>query len=268
MVKEKVNRLREIIEDMGKLIVAYSGGVDSTFLLKIAKDIVFDGVIAVTATSPIHPVSEREEAKRIAKELGVSHIIVESDELSITEFVNNTCDRCYYCKYAFFIRLKEMAKELNILWIADGTNFDDISDFRPGMRALNELGIRSPLKEAELTKNEIRILSKELNLATQDKPSFACLATRFPYGEKITQQKLEMVAQAEDYLMGLGINQLRVRHHGKLARIEVDSVADIGMFANPEVRKQVISKLKSIGYTYVTLDLEGYRTGSMNEILE
>ncbi|MDI6840912.1 MAG: ATP-dependent sacrificial sulfur transferase LarE [bacterium] len=266
-IETKLLKLKNSIKNMGKLVVAYSGGVDSTFLVKVAKDVLNDNLIAVTAKSMTYPLREFKEARKVAKLLGVRHIAIETDELNLPEFVNNTIERCYYCKKELFTKLKEISTREKILWVADGTNFDDINDFRPGLRVLKELKIMSPLKEAGLTKAEIRMLSKEMNLPTWAKPSFACLASRFPYGEKITRENLQIVASAEDYLIGLGIKQIRVRHHCNLARIEVGSPGDIILFAKSQFREQVIKKLKSLGYTYVTLDLEGYRTGSMNEAL-
>lgn len=259
--------LQNIIDDMGSLLVAYSGGVDSTFLLKVAKMTLGGRVMAVTATSLTYPKREHDEAQKRAKEFGVRHMTIVSEELDIPEFSDNPPDRCFYCKKELFSRLREIAVREGMNYVADGTNLDDVGDFRPGMKAAEELGVRSPLKEAGLTKQDIRELSRELGLSTWDKPSYACLASRFPYGDKIVPEGLRMVAEAEDYLHDLGFRQLRVRHHGNLARIEVPK-GEVGRFREEGLRAEVVEKLKSIGYTYVTLDLQGYRSGSMNETLD
>lgn len=264
-MRSKLSKLEKIIKDMGSLIVAYSGGVDSTFLIKFAKDVVDTNVIAVTARSPIHPKAEYEEAKKIAESLGVRCITIRSKELNIPQFVANTPRRCYYCKKALFTQLKEIAEKRRIPWVADGTNFDDSSDFRPGIEALEELGIKSPLKEAGFTKEEIRKISKKMGLVTWSRPPSTCLATRIPYGEIITKKKLKMIELAEDYLHSIGISQVRARHHGKIVRIELKK-EDMNLFSKPEFRKKVVSAFKKLGYTYITVDLEGYRTGSMNPV--
>lgn len=258
--------LQENIKSMRSLLVAYSGGVDSTFLLKVAKVILGNDVVAVTSRSPIYPAREIVEAIKVAKGLKVKHLIIETPELGLQEFTNNSSNRCYYCKKGLFTRLKEIAKNQGINCIADGSNLDDTGDFRPGLKALQELGIRSPLKEVGFTKPEIRDLSKEMGLPTWNKPSLACLASRVPYGECITPEKLQMIEEAESYLFGLGVRQVRVRHHGAIARIEVEGDTDFRLLS--QFRDQVVYALKKIGYTYVALDLQGYRTGSMDEILD
>jgi len=265
-LKRKLKKLKEILTKMESVLVAFSGGVDSAFVLKVAKDVLGDKVLAITATSPVYPSEEIEQAKTLAQDLGVKHKIIESQELSNPKFFNNPKDRCYWCKRELFAELLNIARENNLKYVLDGTNFDDLDDFRPGMKAAGEFGIRSPLKEAMLTKEDIRSLSKRLGLPTWDKPSFACLASRFPYGMKITRGNLIKVNSAERFLKRFGITQVRVRHHDKIARIEVVE-EDIPKLLEEKLRRQVISCLKKLGYSYVAVDLEGYRTGSMNEVL-
>jgi uncharacterized protein len=262
----KLRRLKEIVESYGTLLVAFSGGCDSTLLLKIAHDVLGDGAVAVTARSETYPSREYAEAVRIARQIGVKHLTIDTEELSVEGFAGNPPDRCYFCKKELFEKLMEVAKENGIRHVADGANLDDASDHRPGMRAAAELGIVSPLREARLTKDDIRDISRTLGLDTHDKPSFACLASRFPYGEEITPEKLKMVAAAETFLKQLGFPQVRVRHHGATARIEVPE-EDIRRFGDDSLRESVASKLREIGYVYVSLDLIGYRTGSLNEVL-
>lgn len=263
---KRLQNLQSIIREMGSLLIAYSGGVDSTFLLKVAKDTLGDRVIAVTAKSLTYPRREHGEAQERARRLVARHLTIVSEELEIPEFSDNPPERCYYCKRELFSKLREIARKEGMNYVADGSNLDDVGDFRPGMRAAEEAGVRSPLKEAGLTKEDIRELSKGLGLSTWDKPSFACLASRFPYGDKITPKGLQMVAEAEEYLYGLGFKQLRVRQHQNLARIEV-SQEDIERFCDDSLRMMIVETLKGIGYTYVTIDLQGHRSGSMNEAL-
>ncbi len=265
-MKEKLHSLIQNIKKMESLLVAYSGGVDSTFLLRVAKDALGDNVVAATAKSPTYPEREYEQAKMMARELGVKHLTIFTEEHQQPEFFHNPPNRCYYCKRELFAKLRQLAGQEGLSWVADGTNYDDLGDRRPGMLAAAELGIRSPLCEAGLTKDDIRALSRQLGLATWDKPSLACLASRFPYGDEITLEGLSMVAEAEEYLQGLGFKQLRIRQHNNIARIEV-APEEMGRFYDRELCNQVVNKLKAIGYTYVTLDLQGYRTGSMNEVL-
>lgn len=266
LLQEKYANLKDYIKNLGSLAIAYSGGVDSTFLLKVAYDVLGENAIAVTATSSTYPKREFEEAKRWIKDIGAKHIIIESEELDINGFSENPTNRCYYCKQELFTKVQGVAMENNIKYVADGSNLDDLGDFRPGLQAAAELKVVSPLREAKLTKEDIRALSKELALPTWSKPAFACLSSRFPYGHKITKEKLSMVEQAEDYLYELGLRQLRVRHHENIARIELGEV-EFEKFMNKNLMRQVGEKLKEIGFTYVTLDLNGYRTGSMNEVL-
>ncbi len=263
--EEKLETLKKKIAAMKKVLIAYSGGVDSTFLLKICVDVLGrENVLAVTAISPTYQKEEIEGAKRIASEMGVKHMIIYTDEMKNDAFTSNPLQRCYFCKKELFSKLREIAEKYGIEYVLDASNKDDASDFRPGMKAARETGIISPLMEAGITKEEIRYFSREIGLPTYDKPSQACLASRFPYGEVITEKKLKMVEEAEKFLKELGFKIVRVRHHGKLARIEVGK-EEIEKFFDEELRKKVMDKLKQIGYTWVCLDLLGYRSGSMNE---
>ena len=264
MTMEKLKLLKDYIRSKGSAVIAFSGGVDSSFLLKVAHDVLGDNVLAVTAQSCTFPEREFAETVSFTDFYGMKHKIISSDELEIPEFVENPPHRCYICKKDLFSKMKMVAKEQNLRHVFEGSNLDDLSDFRPGLKAISELQISSPLKEVGLTKDEIRILSKEMGLNTWDKPSFACLSSRFPYGHKITREKLKMVDAAEQFLIDLGFKQVRVRHHGETARVEMGE-EDFQKLLDPQTRKNVYSKFRQLGFLYSTLDLMGYRTGSMNE---
>ncbi len=267
IAKRKLLRLQEVLCSLESICIAYSGGVDSTFLLRVSKDVLKENVLAVTATSPTYPHHELMEAIESAQKIGVRHLIISSNELDIPAFSENTTNRCYFCKHDLFQKLKAEAEKCGIKTIADGSNYDDTKDYRPGRKAAKELGVRSPLCEAELTKNEIRYLSRELGLSTWNKPSLACLSSRIPYNEKITEEKLKQVEEAEGMLRDLGFTQFRVRHHNDIARLEF-MPDEMSLLKNPEIRLTIDSALKNLGFRYVTVDLRGYRTGSMNEVLE
>lgn len=264
--ENKEAKLRAIIKDMGSVLVAYSGGVDSTYLLRICKDVLGDNVLAVIATSETYPSQEIADACAMAERLGVRYEVIATDELANEDFAKNPPNRCYYCKSELFSKLQAIAKNRGLNYVLDGSNFEDLSDYRPGREAAKELGVRSPLVEAKLTKAEIRELSRRLNLPTWNKPSFACLSSRFPYGHEITPEKLAQIDAAERFLRGLGFSQVRVRHHDSIARIEIPREM-FDKLLDPTTSAQITEKLKAIGFTYVTLDLQGYRSGSMNEAL-
>jgi len=266
-IKEKYDRLREIFQSMGRVVVAYSGGVDSTLLLRVARDTLGEGnVLAVTALSPLYPDRELAGAKKLTQAMDVKHLLIKSNELEIEGFSKNPPDRCYFCKRELFGELLKLAQKEAIPFVVEGSTLDDEKDHRPGRRAIRETGVRSPLKEALLTKAEVRELSNVFGLPTWDKPSFACLASRFPYGEEITPEKLKMVDEAESFLLRLGFKQVRVRHHGNLGRIEIYP-EEIERLLDRSMREEVVSHLKKIGFHYITVDLQGFRSGSMNEVL-
>jgi len=266
-IDDKNNRLSEILTAMGSTVVAFSGGVDSTFLLASALETLKNNVLAVLAVSPAIPLEEQNAARELAQSMGARLRVITSTELEIPGFKNNPENRCYLCKTELFGMILRIAEEENLNFVVEGSNVDDTSDYRPGMRAIKELGIRSPLMEAGLTKEEIRFLSKQKALPTWDKPSMACLYSRIPYNDLITVPRLKRVDRTESYLRSLGFQQLRVRDHDTLARIEVDPDS-ISKIIDTEVRGKIVEKFKEAGYQYVTLDLQGYRTGAMNELLD
>ena len=266
-MENKLEHLKEYLKGLGSVAVAFSSGVDSTFLLKVAHDVLGDKAIAITAQSCSFPKRELNEAKAFCEKEGIKHVICQSEELEIEGFSKNPPNRCYLCKKELFEKIGDIAKKNGIEYIAEGSNMDDNGDYRPGLIAVKELGVKSPLREAKLTKAEIREYSKELGLPTWDKQSFACLSSRFVYGETINEKKLGMVDKAEQLLLDMGFHQVRVRIHGNIARIEV-LPEEIAKIIEEENRTKIASKLKEYGFDYVTLDLLGYRTGSMNETLE
>ena len=261
---EKYENLKAYLKSLGSVAVAFSSGVDSTFLLKVAHDVLGDKAIAVTAASCSFPERELNEAKKFCAENGIQHIVCESEELDIDGFRQNPKNRCYLCKLELFEKVWNIAKENGLNAVAEGSNMDDNGDYRPGLQAVAELGVTSPLRHSKLAKEEIRILSRNLGLPTWDKQSFACLSSRFVYGEEITRDKLSMVDKAEQLLLDLGFHQVRVRIHGMMARIEVEPAEFSKVLEN---REKITKEFKTYGFTYVTMDLTGYRTGSMNETL-
>lgn len=263
---EKYQRLQEYLRKLGSVAVAFSGGVDSTFLLKAAHDVLGDKAIAVTVRSCLFPNREFDEAKAFCEREKIRQFVCEANELEIEGFTENPPNRCYLCKKDLFEKMQHIAQMQQAAYVAEGSNMDDNGDYRPGMIAVAELGIKSPLRAAELSKSEIRELSRALGLRTWNKPSFACLASRFVYGENITAEKLSMVDKAEKLLLDKGFEQMRVRMHGNMARIEV-MPEDFQKLISADVREEIAAKLKAYGFTYVTMDLSGYRTGSMNETL-
>lgn len=267
-IQSKLDHLMDLLAGLGSVVVGFSAGVDSTFLTAAAGRSLGDKAIAATAYSATLPASEKEEAAAIADQLGIRHVLLPIDELESAEFVANTGQRCYYCKKTRFGALSRWAKEHGYDWVLDGANADDCLDYRPGMKAIGELeGVRSPLLEAGLTKTEIREISQEWGLPTWNKPSAACLSSRVAYGLAITKERLGQIEQAEKLVKEFCSGQIRVRHHDNLARIEV-SQADIPVLAAPENARRIHNALKQLGFNFVTLDLAGYRTGSMNEMLE
>ncbi len=264
-IKEKLENLKEYLNSLENVAVAFSNGVDSTFLLKTAHDVLGEKAVAITLSSSVFPMKETEQAKIFCRKEGIRHFICEWNPLQIEGFTDNPPDRCYNCKKDIFSQIIKFAKEKGITHVVEGSNMDDKGDYRPGLQAIRELNVLSPLQVAELTKAEIRELSKEMELNTWDKPSKACLASRFAYGERITLEKLAMTEKAEQVLIDLGYEQSRVRNHGEIARIEI-LPEQIEHFVQYH-KENIYKKFKEIGFLYVTLDLEGYRTGSMNERL-
>ena len=266
MLQEKYNKLKEQLKDLGSICVAFSGGVDSTLLLYVAHEVLGDKAMGITVRASMHTDREMVEAAEFVADSGVKHLFIKANEYSIPEFVANEKDRCYHCKTAIFTKIKELAMESGIPYVADGSIADDVFDYRPGTIALRELEVISPLKDAGFTKEEVRALSKQLNLPTWSKRSMACIASRIHYGVPITPEKLATVEKGEMYLLDHGFTQFRVRHHGDIARIEILPEEQM-KFLEPSFMKQTLAYFKEIGFIYVTLDLGGYRVGSMNEVL-
>ncbi|ACL19441.1 ExsB family protein [Desulfitobacterium hafniense DCB-2] len=262
-MQAKLNHLKQIIKEMEAVVVAFSGGVDSTFLLKVAHETLGDHCLAVIGASETMPSADYNNALQQAKEFGAKFLVIETEEMGKEEFVKNPQNRCFHCKNELFTKLLGIAQEKKINWVLDGSNADDLKDYRPGMQAARALGIRSPLQEAGLSKEEIRQLSKKMGLSTWDKPSSPCLSSRFPYGEEITIEKLRRVEQAEALLKELGFTNLRVRYHQDMARLEIPKKDFLKLMELDH--DTIVKPLKELGFTYVTLDLEGFRSGSLNE---
>jgi len=263
--KKKINLVFHL-KKLDSLLIAFSGGVDSTFLLTLAHQTLGENVMAATASAAIHLISEIENARTFAYEKGIQHVVFGSNEMNLPSFVSNDADRCYWCKQHMLQALLKMASERGIKNVAHGANLDDLKDFRPGFRAANEAGVIAPLIDAKLTKQEIRFLSKEMGLSTWDKPSMSCLATRIPYGSPITKEKLKMIEEAEAFLLEQGFSNVRVRHHDSVARIEVDS-KDIKNIMGEKLRSTIVDKFHELGFQHIALDLEGYISGKTNRSL-
>lgn len=249
---------------MGSVAIGFSGGVDSSFLLKVATDVLGDKALAITVNSMLHPKKELSDALQFVKQVNAHHIVIDVDVNEIDDVKENPENRCYFCKKHIFSKIKDVANQEKIPYVLDASNYDDLEDYRPGMKALERLSVVSPLVDAKIGKNEIRELSKQMNLDTWDKPSFACLASRFPYGIKITKSRLEQIEKAESFLLSLGMKQFRVRYHNEVSRIEVPKNDFQIVLDNSS---EIVKKFKEFGFKYVTLDIQGYRTGSLNEVL-
>lgn len=266
-LQEKLTRLEEYIRGLGSLAVGFSGGVDSSLLLVVAANVLGDKAMAITGVDASIPERELKEAKEFCKEREIRHIICKVDPMKEESYRHNSPDRCYFCKHGIFTEIKKIAAENGIEYVAEGSNMDDLGDYRPGLKAVEELSVKSPLREAGLTKQDIREISKALGLPTWSKPAYACLASRFVYGEEITEEKLRMLDQAEQFLIEQGFLEERVRIHGNIARIEVPA-KDIERLASEEIREAVYEKFKALGFMFVTIDMKGYMMGSMNATLQ
>ena len=263
---EKRRRLEALLSEMPGVVVAFSGGVDSTALLRVAVDVLGERVLAVTGVSPAVPARERDEAVALASRFGVSHRFLDTAELEREGYVANGPDRCFHCKTELYEKLEVIRAELGYGCVVDGTNASDVGDHRPGRRAAEELGVRSPLAEAGLTKVEVRSISREYELPTADKPAMACLASRFPYGTPVTEEGLSRVEAAEESVRELGFRQFRVRHHGETARLEIEA-ADFERLRDPDLRDRLVRGIRKAGYRFVTVDLEEFRSGRLNDVL-
>ncbi len=263
-LEQKYQQLKTVLQEMGSVVIGYSGGVDSTFLAKVATDVLGDKALSVAAISPSYPKHEHDEAKQFAVDLGLNFDTVSTTEMDNPDYRKNAPDRCYHCKKELVVLLKNIARDRGFNVVALGANFDDLGDYRPGQKAAKEEGIRNPMMDLEITKDDIRALSKQLNIPTWDKPSFACLSSRIPYGIEITPEKLSMVDKAEQIMREYNFGQFRVRHHNDVARIEL-LPEDMSKLLH--IREEIAQRLKGIGYAYIAMDLLGYRTGSMNEVL-
>ncbi len=262
-LEENYAKLQDILKDLGSVLVAFSGGVDSTLLLKVAHDTLGQQAAGATALSPTYPHEQMADAQKLAREMGVQHFLIKSEQLSMAEFVQNDPQRCYHCKKELFEKLRGLAAQKGYIYIAEGTNLDDLGDYRPGLTAAREYGIKSPLVEAGFTKETVRALSRRLNLPTWKKPAEACLSSRFPYGTPITLKHLQQVNQAEGILRSKGFSQVRVRYHGSIARIELDP-EDLSRALTSPLKEEITRAIKALGFHFVTLDLEGYQRGSLN----
>lgn len=265
-IPDKAAHLENLLTCMGTCVIAFSGGVDSTLLSTIASEVMGDEALIIFAESPVVPGEERKTARRLAKILKFNYLEIEHNQLALPDFVCNNKDRCYHCKLDLHKQLITIASDRGIKWVCDGSNYDDLSDYRPGLKAVAEIGVRSPLAESFITKSEIRTLAKERGLDNWNKPASPCLSSRVPYGTPITMDIIDRIESGEAYLKSLGIKQVRLRHHGDTARIEVDE-PDISLIMDTNNRQKTVEALKKLGYKYVAIDLQGFRSGSLNEVI-